>query len=565
LNAAGSFVIVPNMLVRLSVKNLALVEKLAIEFEPGLNVITGETGAGKSILIGALGMLLGERTDKKIIRTGEDTCTAEALLELDDPSTVNAVLESLGLDPCEDGQLIIRRVVKANGSNQQTINDSPVTIQGLKQLGEVLVDMHGPHDHQSLLNRSAQLAILDAYGRTEKEREIYATDWRALQTIEERIASLHDDGGDVESQIDLLQFRVKEIEGIAPVEGEEDSVIQEHNTVSHSTRIRELGEGITSGLTEAEGSVFDGMASVQRMLEEMADLLPEAIAWRDEARTIAIGVKELSASVTSRLESIETDPARLEWLEQRMSAYQKLRRKYGGSVSEALAQLASSRQRLLDLQNRGETLTRLENERNAATKQLQVAGKKLREKRAKAAEKLAAEITGHLRDLGFAHGVFTVEMTDGEAKASGLDDVNFGFAPNLGEQKKPLRDIASSGEISRVMLATKAVLAAHDRIPVLVFDEVDANVGGEMGNAIGKKLHTLAGARQVICITHLPQVAARGTTHFAVKKQVREQRTISQVDKLDQTQRVEEIARMLGGRDVTSAVMTHARELIGQS
>ena len=552
------------MLARLSVKNLALVEKLAIDFEPGLNVITGETGAGKSILIGALGMLLGERADKKIIRTGEESCTAEALLELEDPAPVNAALESLGLEPCEGGQLIIRRIVKANGSNQQTINDSPVTIQALKQLGEVLVDMHGPHDHQSLLNRAAQLAILDAYGRTDKERAAYGTAWASLQAVEERIASLQDDGGDVEGQIDVLQFRVKEIEAMAPVEGEEESVIQEHTTVSHATRIRELGEGITSGLTEAEGAAFDGMASVQKLLDEMAGLLPDAAAWRDEARTIAIGIKELSATVASRLESIETEPARLEWLEQRLAAYQKLRRKYGGSVSEALAQLAAARQRLLDLQNRGDTLARLETERITATKHVQAAGKKLSDQRGKAADKLAAEITGHLRDLGFAHGVFSVEMSHAEAKASGLDEVNFGFAPNLGEQKKPLRDIASSGEISRVMLATKAVLAAHDRIPVLVFDEVDANVGGEMGNAIGKKLHALAGARQVICITHLPQVAARGTTHFAVKKQVRDQRTISNVEKLDAQQRVEEIARMLGGRDVTSAVMTHARELIGQ-
>ncbi len=552
------------MLVRLSVKNLALVEKLAIEFEPGLNVITGETGAGKSILIGALGMLLGERADKKIIRTGEDACTAEAIIELVDPSAVNAVLDAIGLEPCEGGQLIVRRTVKANGSNQQTINDSPVTIQALKQLGEVLVDMHGPHDHQSLLNRSAQLAILDAYGRTEKEREAYVREWTALQSIEERITALQEDGGDVEGQIDLLQFRIKEIESIAPVEGEEEQVIQEHMTVSNAQRIRELGEALTGGLTEGEGSAFDHLATIQRLLEEMSDMLPEAAGWRDEARSVAIGIKELSSSIASRLESIETDPSRLEWLDQRISAYQKLRRKYGGSVSEALAQLASSRQRLIDLQNRGETLIRLENEKVMATKQLHATGTKLRDKRGKAAEKLAVEITGHLRDLGFAHGVFSVELTDAEPKASGMDEVNFGFAPNLGEQKKPLRDIASSGEISRVMLATKAVLAAHDRIPVLVFDEVDANVGGEMGNAIGKKLQTLAAARQVICITHLPQVAAKGATHFAVKKQVRDQRTFSQVDKLEKNQRIEEIARMLGGRDVTSAVMTHAKELIGQ-
>ena len=193
---------------------------------------------------------------------------------------------------------------------------------------------------------------------------------------------------------------------------------------------------------------------------------------------------------------------------------------------------------------------------------MQGAGRKLREKRSKAADKLGEEITGHLRDLGFAHGVFSVELMECEARASGMDDVDFGFAPNLGERKKPLREIASSGEISRVMLATKAVLAAHDRIPVLVFDEVDANVGGEMGNAIGRKLKVLAGARQVLCITHLPQVAAMGTTHFAVRKQVKDQRTHSMVEKLEKPARVEEIARMLGGRDVTSAVMTHARELL---
>lgn len=555
-------VILRDMLTRLSVKNLALVEKLAIEFEPGLNVITGETGAGKSILIGALGLLLGERADKKIIRTGEDACTAEAVIQLDDSAGVDSILESLGLDPCDGGQLIIRRVVKANGSNQQMINDSPVTIQALKQLGEGLVDMHGPHDHQSLLSRSAQLEILDAYGRTRKECESYRETWNRQQDITAQIEAIQGDDADVEGQIDLLVFRIKEIESTAPVAGEEEQLIQEHRTVSNAQRIRELAEGITAALTESEASAFDGIAAVQKMLEELSDMVSDAPAWRDEARSIAVGIKELSASVSSRLDSIETDPARLEWLENRMAAYQKLRRKYGGSVEAALVILDESRRKLHDLQHRGERLARLQQELTANNQQLLSTGGKLRDKRLKAAEKLGVEITGHLRDLGFAHGVFDVQLTECEPKASGIDDVEFGFAPNLGEAKKPLRDIASSGEISRVMLATKAVLAAHDRIPVLVFDEVDANVGGEMGNAIGRKLKVLAGSRQVICITHLPQVAAMGATHFAVRKAVRDQRTFSQVDKLNAKDRVEEIARMLGGRDVTSAVMTHARELL---
>lgn len=551
------------MLVRLSVKNLALVEKLAIDFESGLNVITGETGAGKSILIGALGLLLGERADKKIIRTGEDSCSAEAVFELADADDVNRLLESLGLESCTDGQLIIRRMIKASGANQQSINDSPVTIQALKQLGELLVDMHGPHDHQSLLNRNAQLAILDAYGRTEKERAAYREVWNTLREVEEKIESLQGNDQDVEAQIDMLSFRVKEIESAAPVEGEEEQLIEEHRTISHAQRIRELGEGVTSALTETDGSAFDRLATVQKMTDELSGLLSDAEVWKSDAKSIAIGIKELSSQIASRLENIETDPTRQEWLEQRMAAYQKIKRKYGGSVLAALAVLEETKKRLSDLQTRGEQLQQLEAKRDTVSRQLSSAGAALRAKRNKSAKKLADEITEHLRDLGFAHGVFSVELSDTDPRSSGVDDVEFGFAPNLGEAGKPLRDIASSGEISRVMLATKAVLAAHDRIPVLVFDEVDANVGGEMGNAIGRKLSVLAKSRQVVCITHLPQVAAAGRTHFAVKKEVRDKRTLSKVDKLDSEQRVEEIARMLGGRDVTSAVMTHARELIG--
>ena len=550
------------MLVRLTVKNLALAEHIVLACEPGLNVITGETGAGKSILIGALGLLLGERADKKIIRTGEESCSAEAVLQLADPGPVNAVLEGLGLEPCDDGQLIIRRTVKASGANQQTVNDAAVTLQALKQLGELLVDMHGPHDHQSLLHRTAQLAILDAYGRTDKARAAYQAAWNERLRIDEAIQELAGDDADIEQQIEVLSFRVKEIEALAPVEGEEEQLIQEHTVVSHAQRIRELGEGVASGLTESEASIFDQMAAVQKMLEELAHLMDEAAAWRDEARTIAVGVKELSAAVSSRLESIDTDPGRLEWLENRMAAYQKARRKHGGSVAAVLETLASSKKRLRDLETRGQRLAELEKQRSAAERSLHVAGAALRDQRAAAAEKLADDITRHLRDLGFAHGVFSVELTPSEARASGMDDIEFGFAPNLGETKKPLREIASSGEISRVMLATKAVLAAHDRIPVLVFDEVDANVGGEMGNAIGRKLQVLAASRQVICITHLPQVAVCGGTHFAVAKQVKNQRTLSRVDMLDDDQRVEEVARMLGGREVTSAVMTHARELL---
>ncbi len=550
------------MLTHLRIKNLALVEDLRVDFQTGLNVITGETGAGKSILIGALSLLLGERADKKLIRTGEDACTAEAVFELEDSAPLAAILEELGLDPLEDNSLIIRRVLKASGANQQTLNDSPVTLQALKRVGDVLVDMHGPHDHQSLFSRAAQLELLDAYGHVEKEKTAYRERYDAWRSLEERREALKENGEDVETVIDVLRYRVKEIEEVDPRAAEEEEITQEHLTVSNAQRIMELGSGITSGLTEDEQSAFDVLASVQRMLEELEDMLPEAKGWREEAKSAAVTIQELSRNVASHLEAIEANPSRLAWLESRLAAYQKLKRKYGGSVESALKVLEESRRKLDDLESRGERLVELDKAIARTRQEVTKAGVVLRGKRSKAADKLAKAVTAELRDLGFEHGAFSIALEEDEPRTSGMDAAEFGFAPNLGEAMKPLREIASSGEISRVMLATKAVLAEHDRIPLLVFDEVDANVGGEMGKAIGRKLARLADGHQVVCITHLPQVAACGTSHYAVRKQVRDKRTVSTVAVLDEDQRVDEIARMLGGNERSEVTVKHAREML---
>lgn len=550
------------MLVTLRVKNLALVENVRLEFEPGLNVITGETGAGKSILIGALHLLLGDRADKKYIRAGADACGAEALFKLADPPTMNALLEELGVAPCEDGQLIIRRIVKAAGGGQNLINDSPVTLQGLKQVGERLVDMHGPYDHQSLLSPAFQLEVLDAYGHLGAARVEYRArydEWMAMQAEREELQ-----GGDqdVAGQIDLLTFRVKEIEELAPVEGEDEAVAREHMTVSHAQRILELGDGVRKALLEGDGAAFDSLAAAQRQLEELVRLLPEAEEWKKEARSLAVQVQSLGETVTSVLERVEADPARLQWLEQRLAAYQKLKRKHGGTVAEILAALQENKERLRKLLTRGERLAELDGRITSTRQALIKRGRLLSQQRRAAGEKLAQAVTAELKALGFPHASFAVDLQEGEPQASGLDVISFGFAPNVGEPMRPLRDIASSGEISRVMLATKAVLAGHDRIPVLVFDEIDANLGGEMGHSVGRKLAQLGQSHQVLCITHLPQVAAHGATHFAVTKRVRDQRTFTEVDRLEGEARVEEIARMLGGKDLTKVTLQHARAML---
>ncbi|OQA27791.1 MAG: DNA repair protein RecN [Verrucomicrobia bacterium ADurb.Bin345] len=550
------------MLSTLRVKNLALVEQARVEFAPGLNVITGETGAGKSVLIGALNMLLGARADKSLIRAGEDACGAEAAFRLADSSAVDEILERYGLEACTDGQLIIRRIIRASGSSQNLVNDQAVTLQVLEELGELLVDMHGPHDHQSLLNPQFQLDLLDAFGHLWTARsacEKIFSEWKALEA---RKAELEGGGGDVAGQIDLLSWRVREIEQAAPEEGEEERITEEHRLAGNAQHILELAGRVLGGLTEGEGSAFDGMVAAQKGLEELARLVPEAETWRGEVRETAVRIQEVSAQIHELADRVEADPARLEWLDNRLAEYQKLKRKYGGSVAEVLKVLEESRARLRDLETRGGRLKEIEAAIRDVERRFRDQALRLREGRAKAAGGLASAITDEIQALGFAHGSFSVGLNESEPCASGMDAVEFGFAPNVGEPSRPLRAIASSGEISRVMLATKAVLAGHDRIPVMIFDEIDANVGGEMGTAVGRKLAEVAENHQVICITHLPQVAVFGRHHLAVRKSVRGERTVTEVEPLAEPARVEEVARMLGGRDLTSVALKHAREML---
>ena len=551
------------MLTLLRVKNLALVEEASVSFEPGLNIITGETGAGKSILMGALYLLLGERADTSSVRTGETQCLVEATFHLRHPNIINAILEESGLEPCEDGQLILRRTVKAAGGGQAFINDTPVTLPLLKRLGALLVDLHGPHDHQSLFLPASQLDILDAYSHAEKERAPYTEAYAKWQTLLARREELSADVGDLDAQIDLLAYRVKEIEEASPVEGEEDSVRAEQQTVGNAQRILELGQLFVQAATDDEQSALSILAPARKALEELARLMPTAKDWPDELRVHTDAIARLSVAIQRELSVIDSDPARLEWLDNRLATYDKLKRKYGPALEDILKTLETSRTRLHDLQSRDRQKAEIAKEIAAAEKTLQTLGLALRKRRAAAAEKLAPAITAELKALGFEHGSFGVQLLPSEIPtASGIDRVEFGFAPNVGEPMRPLRTLASSGEISRVMLGIKVVLAEADQIPLLVFDEIDANVGGETAHAVGKKLAQAAKPRQVVAITHLPPVAACGAHHHAVRKFVKNGRTHTQVVALDKAARIEELARMLGGRDTTSVALRHAKELL---
>ena len=553
------------MLSALNVRNIALVEKANIDFQAGLNVVTGETGAGKSVLMGSLKLLLGERADKSMIRSGENQCSAQAVFDLASPDAINELLEAQGVDPCVDGQLIIRRTVKAAGSGQNFVNDCPVTLPTLKALGEHLVDMHGPYDHQSLLHSEAQMDILDAFGGLAKERKAYEKHYEALLELQAKKERLSGDDAALAEQLDLLSYRVKEIEDAELREGEEEELLEEHTIVGNAQRILELSSSALNNMSEGEPAAFDLLADAQRALEQLSDIIPEAKTWLEEVAGMANQLQELGTTIHSEVDRIDADPARLDELDHRLGLYDRLKKKYGGSTEAVLHTLSESQSRLHDLQTREEQLANIDQEEAGIRDQIAKSGGKLSKKRIKVAESLAEQITEHLRDLGFEHGSFAVELQPAEPRRSGIDSIDFGFQPNAGEEMRPLKAIASSGEISRVMLAVKAVLAEHDKIPLLVFDEIDANVGGEMGNAIGSKMSEVAKHHQLITITHLPQVAVHGTTHFAVAKSVQDGRTYTEVKPLDKKARTEEVARMLGGKDLTKVTLQHAKEMLKQT
>lgn len=551
------------MLQTLRIRNLALVERIAVDFAAGLTVITGETGAGKSILMGALGLLMGERADRTLIRAGEEQCAIEAVFRLGRADLVNSLLDELGLPPCEDGQLILRRVIAASGGGRNLVNDAPTTLHGLKRIGDILIDLHGPHDHQSLFSADCQMDLLDEFGDLAGLRAAYLTPYRTLRALDIRRQELEGGGETVAREIEFLSFQVAELDDAQLVEGEDEAVEREHTTAAHAREILELADHAVTALSEGEGSALQSLAAARHSLERLAVLAPDqGPAWLDEARQASVQVQELARALASYAQSVDTDPRRLEELESRMALYYRLKRKYGASVPDLIAKRESLRARLRDLETRGEQLAAVNAQIAEATTAMETAAKRLGRKRAEAATRLAAAVTAELGDLGFPNGAFGVALTASPPGPGGANHIEFGFAPNPGEPSRPLRAIASSGEISRVMLAVKTVLAGQDRIPILIFDEIDANIGGETANAVGSKLAQLAHTHQVLCITHMPQVAVYGEHHFAVTKRVEGERTRTDIAPLDEQARAEEIARMLGGRTLTSVVLQHAREML---
>ena len=516
--------------------------------EPGFIAITGETGAGKSIIIGALQLLLGERADKSLIRTGTDLCTVEAVFSGVDVQKLNPQLAEAGIEPCEQ-DLILKRTLSSTGTNRQFINGSPTTLSILKNLGDELVDLHGPHDHQSLLSQETQLSLLDSFARAEEQLDEYRKQYRQLQTLLSEHAALDTAETAREQELDLLRHQITEIESARLIAGEEEEIEKRYKLASNSKRLIELANAIANKLSEADGSILEQLAETQRSLREL-EKIDSSIAQLSSAHEASVvELSEIARSLSAYAEKLDLDPQQLAALEQRVSVFETLKRKYGGSIAEVIAFGEHAAERMRKIEGRDAELERLAKEIENIRAQMNRAGKALRKLRAKAAPKLSENIRHNLRDLGFRQSEFEAKLSAlEEPRPNGFDSLELLFSPNPGEPLKPLRAIASSGEISRLMLAIKSALAAHDAIPLLVFDEIDTNVGGEIAHAVGAKMQTLGRGHQVICITHLPQVAATASSHFVVTKDVMRGRTFSSLHEVAGKARQEEIARMLGGK-----------------
>lgn len=550
------------MLTRLSVRNLAIVESADVEFGGGLTVITGETGAGKSVLMGALELVLGARADASTVRDGAKEARIEAAFAV--PGVVDAFLDAAGLPPCEDGVLLVRRAISATGGGRVHVNDAATTVQTLRALGKRLVDVHGPNDHQSLLEEGFQRGVLDAHGRL--DTSAYAAAWARLADLRAQRADLQGDDADVAETCERLRYAVDELDAAQLTPEDDDELPARHAAAAHAAEILDCANAATAALSEADDSAAAALVGAGARVREMARFHEAAGAWGETIERLTVEVQELAQEIADSASRLDADPEALQALDDRLSLVQRLKRKYACPDVAALLALRDERaRRLADLEGRGARLAALADEIAAAEAAVRAAGAKLTAARTKAAARLARAVTKELHGLGFLRAGFDVSLAPHAPDATGCDAVDFLFAPNPGEAARPLREIASTGEIARVMLAVKTVVAEHDAIPVLVFDEIDSNIGGEVGRAVGEKLRAVARHHQVIAITHLPQSAVYGARHLAVAKAVSGGRTRSTIQPLEGEARVAEIARMLGGTSLTSVVEQHARELLSRA
>ncbi|MGE5750565.1 MAG: DNA repair protein RecN [Nitrospirota bacterium] len=561
------------MLKELNIKNIAIIDQLRVEFAPGLNVFTGETGAGKSIVVDALNLALGERASADLIRTGCQEAVVEAAFELNGRGTaeITALLSEQGIEVNPGEDLIVRRVLSSSGKNKVYINGSLANLNTLTALGAILADIHGQHEHQSLLSLERQMEMLDSFGGLSELRGALSDAYHRLQDARKELAELEAGERDRAQREDMLRFQKNEIEAAMLKLGEDGDLANEQKLLANSEKIAGLSHAADEALYSSENSVLTGLKKAMTNLRDIAAIDNRLAPVLELCEAGRAQIEEASREVSAYADRVEFDPDRLEQIGDRLDLVQKLKKKYGSTIDEIIEFGKRASAELERMERSTDEIERLIKEIHSIKSGLTAKAQELTKKRGAASRVLEKKIEVELSHLGMKKATFTVKITQEPGQDTlnghklgprGADHIEFLISANPGEEPKPLVKIVSGGELSRIMLALKTILMEGDSIPTLVFDEVDAGIGGAVAEEVGKKLRRVAAKRQVFCITHLPQIASMATSHYGVSKSVKKDRTNTEVRLLEKKDRVDEIARMLGGKIITEATLKHAEEMI---
>ena len=551
------------MLTELRIRNFAIIESLTLPLARGFNVLSGETGAGKSIIVGALGLLLGERASVDLIRSGADRATVEGVFDVSDRAELAALLDERGIDTDEGEQVVLKREIVASGRARAWVNGTTVTAGVLAEVGRLLVNLHGQHEAQTLLDPDSQRRILDAFGGASERAARVREAHDALAGVRREIADLSSRKAEAERRADYLRHVVREIEDAKPVAGEDARLDEEARKLEHSEELRGLAESMAQLLDGEEDAVLQRLASVQRSLGAIQRIDPSLARLQELFDSGFYALEELSRELVEYEESVDLDPERLEEVTRRRDLLFRLTKKYGPQLDDVIETGRAARAELDLVDSAAFDLKQLQTRESAARERLDAEAAELSALRGAAASRLGGAVDAVLPDLGMPDGHLLVALaTRAEVGPTGAEDVEFRVALNVGHDARPLARVASGGELSRVMLALKTILARLDRVPTLIFDEVDAGIGGRVGLQVGETMRRVATHHQVFAISHLPQIAARAHHHILVRKGARGGVTTADVAVLEGNERIEEIARMLGGDPESELSRAHARELL---
>jgi DNA repair protein RecN (Recombination protein N) len=564
------------MLKALLVKDYALIESINIEFGKGLNIITGETGAGKSILIDAMGLLLGERASTEVIRKGASKSYVEGIFDITNNKKIDALLEENEIEPLPE--LILRREISTKGSNRCFINDTPVSLSVIKNVGNLMVDLHGQHEHQSLLRNETHIDFLDEFGNYRDLADEYKKLYSELQNLLKELKILKEKETSLREKRDFYSFQIKEIDSVSPAENEEERLVEELRILENSEKLASTTSSVYGLIYEDENSVYDSIIKIKNELDELNEIDKSFGESFSECENAIALINDIAEFVRNYKSKIDVDPAEVNKKRDRLGTLNLIKKKYGGTV-KAVLEYRNKIGAEFDLaENFSERISSFEKQIGGLRELCGKAADNISKKRSQVSVLINKEVKGVLADLGIPDSNFDVRITQNKSSSGedyiivkgnkysysskGIDEIEFYISTNVGEDMKPLAKVASGGEVSRIMLALKTILAKNDRFPLLIFDEIDTGVSGRIAQKVGKALKSLANFYQVISITHLPQIAGLADHHFIVEKKTNDGRVVSSIKQLNEKERIREVAKLMSGENVTEASLEGARELI---